>query len=136
MLQSYFFEGHQTVCQATLAFEHCGVRPFSKLIQLCVGLDLAKPNLRLKNPNQRIINNFNNLFSEGENQLTYHPRRRNVAAQVAEELKTVTYATPPMEERRKKRKTHLPTKIQIQSLGCLISHKSQSAKEQASRSVS
>ena len=31
-----------------------------------------------------------------------HPRRRNVAAQVAEELKTVTYATPPMEKRRKK----------------------------------
>ena len=30
------------------------------------------------------------------------PRRRNVSAQVAEELKkTVTYATPPMEERRK-----------------------------------
>ena len=32
-----------------------------------------------------------------------YPRRRNVAAQVAEELKPVTYATPPnMEERRKK----------------------------------
>ena len=31
-----------------------------------------------------------------------HPRRRNVAAQVAEEFKTVTYATPPREERRKK----------------------------------
>ena len=33
-----------------------------------------------------------------------YPRRQNVAAQVAEELKTVTYATPPMEERRKKKK--------------------------------
>ena len=31
----------------------------------------------------------------------YH-RRQNVAAQVVEELKTVTYATPPMQERRKK----------------------------------
>ena len=30
-----------------------------------------------------------------------YPRRRNVAAQVADELKAVTYATPPMEERRK-----------------------------------
>ena len=29
-----------------------------------------------------------------------YPQRRNVAAQVAEELKTVIYATPPMEERR------------------------------------
>ena len=29
-----------------------------------------------------------------------YPRRRNVAAQVADELKIVTYATPPMEERR------------------------------------
>ena len=33
-----------------------------------------------------------------------YPRRWNVAAQVAEELKMVTYATPPMEERRKKGK--------------------------------
>ena len=31
-----------------------------------------------------------------------YPGRRNVAAQVADELKTVTYATPPMEERTKK----------------------------------
>ena len=31
-------------------------------------------------------------------------RRRNVAAQMAEEYKTVTYATPPMEERRRKNK--------------------------------
>ena len=31
-----------------------------------------------------------------------YPRRRNVAAQVANDLKTVTYATPPMEGRRKK----------------------------------
>ena len=31
-----------------------------------------------------------------------YPQRRDVAAQVAEELNTVTYATPPMEERRKK----------------------------------
>ena len=27
------------------------------------------------------------------------PRRQNVAAQVAEEFKTITYATPPMQER-------------------------------------
>ena len=30
-----------------------------------------------------------------------YPRRRNVATQVAKELKTVTYTAPPMEERRK-----------------------------------
>ena len=39
----------------------------------------------------------------------YH-RRQIVAAQVAKELKTVTYATPPMEECRKrtrKKKGHL-----------------------------
>ena len=35
-----------------------------------------------------------------------YPRRRNVAAQMAEKLKTVTYDTPPMEERRKKTKSH------------------------------
>ena len=41
-----------------------------------------------------------------------YPRRQNVAAQVMEELKTVTlYATPPMEERRKKRKTYFQTAI-------------------------
>ena len=33
-----------------------------------------------------------------------HRFRRNVAAQVAEEIKMVTYATPPMEERRKRKK--------------------------------
>ena len=33
-----------------------------------------------------------------------YPRRRNVVAQMAEELKTVTYATPPTKERRKKTK--------------------------------
>ena len=32
---------------------------------------------------------------------------RNVAAQAAEELKTVTYATPPMEERRERKKKDL-----------------------------
>ena len=31
-----------------------------------------------------------------------YPRRRNVAGQVAEELKTAKYTTPPTEERRKK----------------------------------
>ena len=31
-----------------------------------------------------------------------YPRRRDVAAHVAEELKPVTYTTPPIEERRKK----------------------------------
>ena len=34
-----------------------------------------------------------------------YPRRRNVAAHVADELKTVTDAAPLMEERGKKRKT-------------------------------
>ena len=32
-----------------------------------------------------------------------YPRRRNVAAQVAEELKMATYATPLMEEHRKEK---------------------------------
>ena len=47
-----------------------------------------------------------------------YPRRRNVAAEVAEELKTVTYATPqaPMEERRKKEKNHSIIHSIIQSL--------------------
>ena len=37
-----------------------------------------------------------------------YPQRRNVAAQVAEELKTVTFTTPPMEEcgeKKEKKKT-------------------------------
>ena len=33
-----------------------------------------------------------------------YPGRQNVAAQVAEELKPITYATLPMEERRKRRR--------------------------------
>ena len=33
-----------------------------------------------------------------------HAQRWNVATQVAEELKTVTYAIPHMEERRKKKR--------------------------------
>ena len=37
------------------------------------------------------------------------PRRRNLAAQVAEELKTVTYATPPLEERGGKRTEKVAT---------------------------
>ena len=38
--------------------------------------------------------------------LHLYPRRRNVAGQVAEELKTVTlYATSPMEERRRRRRS-------------------------------
>ena len=37
---------------------------------------------------------------------TEYPRRRNVAAQVAEELKMVRYAIPPMEERSKKNSCH------------------------------
>ena len=36
-----------------------------------------------------------------------YPRIRNEAAQVAEKLKTVTYASPPMEEPRKKKKEYL-----------------------------
>ena len=44
----------------------------------------------------------------------YH-QRRNVAAQVAEELKTVMYATP-LEERRKKKenKLHQPILLSYQ----------------------
>ena len=33
-----------------------------------------------------------------------HPRRRNVVAEEVEELKTVTYVTPPMEERKTSKK--------------------------------
>ena len=50
-----------------------------------------------------------------------YPRRRNVAAQVAEELKTVTYAKPPpMEERRnlkKKKMTHSFGGVSLHRLG-------------------
>ena len=42
-------------------------------------------------------------WKHGNNQHALVPQRRNVAAQVAEELKTVTYATPSMEERGKKK---------------------------------
>ena len=35
-------------------------------------------------------------------------QRRDVAAQMAEELKTVTYATPPMEKRRRKQNKQKP----------------------------
>ena len=47
----------------------------------------------------------NDIMKSGNGPLWHwviHPRRRNVAVQVAEELKTVTHATPSMEERRKK----------------------------------
>ena len=41
-------------------------------------------------------------------------RRRNVAAHVAEELKMVTYATPSMEERRKKENNvHVKTRCEL-----------------------
>ena len=33
-----------------------------------------------------------------------YPQRQNVTAQVAEEFKMVTYATSPMEERRRKKR--------------------------------
>ena len=47
---------------------------------------------------------FGGLWKHGNNQhALVPPRTERVAAQVAEELKTVTYATPPMEERRKKK---------------------------------
>ena len=45
---------------------------------------------------------FGGLWKHENNQHALVPRRRNVAAQVAEELKTVTHATHPMEERRRK----------------------------------
>ena len=40
-----------------------------------------------------------------------YPQRWNVAAQVAEELKMVTYATPPMEESRKKELKEIPSLV-------------------------
>ena len=39
------------------------------------------------------------------------PEDGNVAAQVAEKLKTVIYATPPMEERRKKTPLHFVSRL-------------------------
>ena len=39
------------------------------------------------------------------------PKTENVTVQLAEELKTVTYATPPMEERRKKEKKSKPHRV-------------------------
>jgi hypothetical protein len=49
MFEANFLESDQAVGEATLAFEHSGIRAFSQLIQLGVRLDLAKTNLRLKN---------------------------------------------------------------------------------------
>ena len=42
-----------------------------------------------------------------------YPRRWNVAAHVVEELKTITYATPPMEEPSKKKKHHLTVQLSV-----------------------
>ena len=47
------------------------------------------------------MSEFGGLWKHENNHMHLYPRRQNVAAQVAEELITVTYATP-MEERRKK----------------------------------
>ena len=47
------------------------------------------------------MSEFGGLWKHEHNQHALVPPRRNVAAQVVEELKTVTYLTPPMEERRK-----------------------------------
>ena len=57
----------------------------------------------------RMIKSFHedmtgNIQYNGSTAEAFDPRRRNVAAHVAEELKMVTYATLPMEERRKKEK--------------------------------
>ena len=46
------------------------------------------------------MSEFGRLWKHENKQMHVYPRRRNVVAQVSEELKTVTYATPPMEERR------------------------------------
>ena len=46
------------------------------------------------------MSGFGGLWKHENNQHALVPP--NVVAQVAEELKTVTYATPPMEEHRKK----------------------------------
>ena len=50
------------------------------------------------------MSEFSGLWYTKITSMHLYPRRSNVAAEVAEELKTVTYATPPMEERRKKKK--------------------------------
>ena len=42
-----------------------------------------------------------------------YPQRRKVAAQVAEELKTVTYGTPLMEERREKKETEAEADLSV-----------------------
>ena len=48
-------------------------------------------------------NHVSDCFESSWEKLTLfiYRRKRNVAAQVAEELNTVTFATPPMEERKK-----------------------------------
>ena len=55
------------------------------------------------------MSEFRGLWKHENNQHAHdlYPRRWNVAAQVAEELNTVTYATPPVEERRKKKEKRL-----------------------------
>ena len=46
------------------------------------------------------MSEFGGLWIHKNNQDAHvPPKRRNMAAQVVEELKTVSYATPPMEDR-------------------------------------
>ena len=47
------------------------------------------------------MSEFGGLWNMKITSMHLYPRRWNVAAQVAEELKIVTYATPPMEELRR-----------------------------------
>ena len=53
------------------------------------------------------MSEFGGLLNHENNQHALVPPKMECAAQVAEELKTVTYATPLMEERRKKRKKEI-----------------------------
>ena len=61
------------------------------------------------------MSEFGGLWKHENNQHALVPP--NVAAQVVEELKPVTYATPPiiyMEERRKKRKTNIFSTLHLE----------------------
>ena len=50
------------------------------------------------------ISEFGGLWKHENNSMHLYPWRWNVAAQMVEELKTVTYATSPMEKQRKEKK--------------------------------
>ena len=51
------------------------------------------------------MSEFDGLWKHEITSMHLYPRKRNMPAQVADELKTVTHATPHMEEQKERKKT-------------------------------